>query len=65
MFYFCVVCHLCAFSYFSLYKVWVTEWPLIGKNSSLGLRYVFKYKYLSFFPPRFLEWEYLSDCAIT
>ena len=45
---------------------------LLGSSCSLGLRIFSQkswYKYLSvilvFHNPRFLEWEFLSDCAIS
>ena len=53
----------------TLSLVWVTEYPLIGIIAAHSAYNVFyKYKYLivnCFFPPRFLEWEFLSDCAIS
>ena len=42
---------------------------LLGNGCSLGLQYVFLVQVsgfqISFFPPRFLEWEFLSDCAFS
>ena len=58
------------FIFFS--KVLVTERPPIGKIAAHSAYDVFswsKYMYLIvnlvFFPPRFLEWESLSDCAFS
>ena len=52
-----------------LSSVLVTEWPPLGNSWSLGLRYVFlvyvRKCHFSFSNPRFIEWEYLSDCAIS
>ena len=52
-------------------SVRVTEWPPIGEKLFTRLTICFSwYEYLSvilvFFPdPRFMEWEFLSDCAIS
>ena len=62
---------LAPYVYFHIFsKVKVTEWPPIGKIAAHSAYEMFSwYKYLIvsfvFFPPRFLEWESLSDCAFS
>ena len=36
-----------------------------GKYYSLGLRYIFLRMFIEFSPPRFSEWDCLSDCGIS
>ena len=54
---------------YSFSLVTVTEWPPIGNSCSFGLRYVFQVLVpncqFSFFPPRILEFDFLSDCAFS
>ena len=53
----------------SFSSVWMAEWPPIGKMAANSAYIMFsQYKYVIVnlvFPPRFLEWEFLSDCAIS
>ena len=55
---------------FHIYNyVKVTEWPPIGKiaaHSAYDMFSLHKYLIVNLvFPLRFLEWEYLSDCAFS
>ena len=48
----------------------VTEWlPIvkIAAHSALTIRFlsISVYFFILFFPPRFLQWEFLSDCIIS
>ena len=51
-----------------LVKFRLNEWPPIGKiaaHSAYDMFSWYKYLIVSFFPPRFLEWESFSDCAFS
>ena len=55
--------------YVFIFLVTVTEWPPIRKIAAHSAYDMFSwYKYLIvslvFSPPRFLEWESFSDCAL-
>ena len=55
--------------YVFIFLVKVTEWPPIGEIAAHSAYDMFHgigdWLLVWFFPPRFLEWESLSDCAFS
>ena len=56
--------------YVFIFLVKVTEWPPIGKRAAHPAYEMFSLVsvpncWFGFFPPRFLEWESLSDCTFS
>ena len=64
-----VLCAVGALCMFNIFLIKVTEWPPIGKIAAHSAYDMFHgmstWLLVWFFPPRFLEWESLSDCAFS